>query len=237
MQSVATVYNKWTRTTTVRNPLRAVRPQPLSDNKDYVGHLFNGSNKDQNCDFCTGKVAADPIGILSNKRIMVAANAFKLQDFHALFIPIKHNPLSLEYEDFRDLFSIAGDWFGKVQKVSSSGHSHPMLAWDSLPHAGASQLHTHMHGFMGRGHYLGQFRDLQEARDQYRYTYPGSDMTQDYINVHMALGLGERFGSNVILSPLDAKKDHEFIVIGPQVDKDFAKLVHGIHRTFIGNEP
>ena len=35
---------------------------------------------------------------------------------------------------------------------SDKGHSHPMLTWDCMPASGGSQLHTHFHGFLGRGH-------------------------------------------------------------------------------------
>ena len=45
---------------------------------------------------------------------------------------------------------------------SDQGHSHPMLAWDCMPPSGGSQLHTHMHGFVGRGHKLGHFRRYRE---------------------------------------------------------------------------
>ena len=46
---------------------------------------------------------------------------------------------------------------------SDQGHSHPMLAWDCMPPSGGSQLHTHMHGFVGRGHKLGHFRRCRET--------------------------------------------------------------------------
>lgn len=172
------------------------------------------------------------MGNLSNRRIFVAANAFKMQDYHALFVPAKHNPLSLEKDDFIDLFAIASEWASMVIKDSKDGHSHPVLIWDSLPHAGASQVHAHMHGFVGRGHSLGHFRAYQEARNLYARAYPGSDLTQDYINVHIALGLGIRVGANVILSPLDAVKDHEFVLLGPRIDESFAELLNAIINAF-----
>ena len=75
---------------------------------------------------------------------------------------------------------------------SDHGHSHPMLSWDCMPASGGSQLHTHMHGFVGRGHKLGHFRGHEEARKSYERKHHKSDLTQDYINVHIALGLGLR---------------------------------------------
>ena len=67
-----------------------------------------------------------------------------------------------------------------------------MLSWDCMPASGGSQLHTHMHGFVGRGHKLGHFRGHEEARKSYERKHHKSDLTQDYINVHIALGLGLR---------------------------------------------
>ena len=63
--------------------------------------------------------------------------------------------------------------------------------------------------------------------------YPGADLTQDYINVHVALGLGLKIGGNAVLSPLDAIKDHEIIILGPKVDQLFAEIVHAVHVTFV----
>ena len=70
------------------------------------------------------------------------------------------------------------------------------MIWDTLAHSGASQIHTHMHGFLGKNNPLGQFRAYKEARQGYAVAYPGAHLTQDYINVHIAIGLGTRLGKN-----------------------------------------
>ena len=56
---------------------------------------------------------------------------------------------------------------------SDHGHSHPMLAWDSMPPSGGSQVHTHMHGFVGRGHKLGHFRRHREIGVNVLFMYNG----------------------------------------------------------------
>ena len=150
-----------------------------------------------------------------------------------MFILKKHNPLSLDLSDYVALFKAANEWFDIAMQHSGHGHSHPMLVWDSLPPSGASQIHAHAHGFLGRGHKLGRFRGYEEGRKAYALNYHGSDFTQDYINVHVALGLGVWMGSNVVIAPMDAVKDHEFVLFGPEVDESFAKLVYAIHLTYI----
>ena len=169
-----------------------------------------------------------------NERVLVAASAFKMQDFNALFILKKHDPLSLDLSDYVALFKAANEWFDIAMQHSGHGHSHPMLVWDSLPPSGASQIHAHAHGFLGRGHKLGHFRGYEEGRKAYASNYQGSDLTQDYINVHIALGLDVRVGPHVVIAPTDAIKEiHEFLIFVPEVDESFAELVYVIHLTYI----
>jgi hypothetical protein len=79
----------------------------------------------KNCDFCSLSVASDPLKTLSDKyepffendeRFLVADGAFKHQDYNALFIAKKHNPLSLDLEDYKALFKTADKWFEAVIK-------------------------------------------------------------------------------------------------------------------------
>ena len=68
-----------------------------------------------------------------------AANSFRFADYHSMFFPSKHDPFSIDFETFRNWFVAAKIWFERVHAWSSS-HDHPMLLWDSMPHAGASQV-------------------------------------------------------------------------------------------------
>ena len=73
-----------------------------------------------NCDFCSGNVADNPFNDPSNNDkttlFSVADSAFKHQDYNALFIAKKHNPLSLTFEDYSALFKTANKWFQAVIK-------------------------------------------------------------------------------------------------------------------------
>ena len=162
LQRVTSIYNKWNKRTTIRNPLRAERPRPknLSKNNnvsnsdtDDKEELFKiiRQNEGSECDFCSKRVAEDPLGHFENERVYVAANAFKMQSYHALFIPKQHNPLLMNLEDYKSLFEIANIWFDKIS------YPYAAMTWDVLPHAGASQIHTHMQGFVGRDHQLGWY--------------------------------------------------------------------------------
>ena len=230
-QVVTTVYNKWTRISSSRNSFRNRKPR--NENASSTSTLFETIDASaRNCDFCQMRVASDFIS-LSNDYATVAGNAFKLQDYNALFIFKQHNPLKLTFQDYDGLFKLANEWFSSVEESSSEGHDHPIIAWDSLPSSGGSQIHAHMHGFLGRKHKLGRFRAIEDARQLYFLIHPESDLTQDFINVHVALGLAVRVGQNSIISPLDAVCNHELIVVGPQIDQSFVELVYAVHRTMI----
>ena len=73
-----------------------LKPQPKKSSDENILNLIKESEGEK-CDFCAKRVASDPLGILENDRVYVAANSFKLQDYHALFIPKKHNPLNMTF--------------------------------------------------------------------------------------------------------------------------------------------
>ena len=66
-------------------------------------------------------MASDSLHIFKNisnsdHLFTVADSAFKLQDYNALFIAKKHNPLSLDRNDYIALFTLANEWFEAVIK-------------------------------------------------------------------------------------------------------------------------
>ena len=229
-QKIVTIYNKWSRVTSSYNTLRNKRPKYHQKVEEILEIVERSAKR---CDFCQRFLAEDSLNLSNNKKIIIADNAFKIQDHNALFIFKKHNPLTLEIEDFEALFEIVEDWFQAVIKDSGKDHTHPALAWDSLPASGASQIHAHFHGFLGKNHKLGQFRGLQDAEKAYQTKFPGSNLIENYIDIHIGLGLSLKIGSVMILTPLDSIKDHEFTILGKSVDQDFVKALFLIYQTFL----
>ena len=85
-----------------------------------------------------------------------AANAFKLNDFHALVIPKVHDVTQMTFNTYSEAFDIAKQWFQRVleedmvdggsnarKKRQKVVHDFPVLTFDSMPHAGVSQIHPH----------------------------------------------------------------------------------------------
>ena len=106
------------------------------------------------------------------------------------------------------------------------------MVWDIMPHAGASQVHPHIQGFIGKGRYLGKMGRLENMILDYKRTN-NRDYLNDYINLHFAIGLGIRYHSSSILIPLDATKENEFIVVGSTSLNDWIRALYLIHRTYI----
>ena len=101
-----------------------------------------------------------------------------------------------------------------------------------MPHAGASQIHPHVQGFIGKYHYLGKMEKLDRVRTLY-YNETKQDYLNDYINVHIALGLGLRYHTASIIVPLDSQKDNEFVISGTSSLRDWTRLMYLVHRTYI----
>lgn len=78
---------------------------------------------------------------------------------------------------------------------------YPSILWDVLPHAGASQVHPHVHGLLGVHQYSGAFEKLHAISQEYYAKHHRSYWT-DLIKVHDALGLVVRFGDAVAMVPL-----------------------------------
>ena len=100
--------------------------------------------------------------VMFSSGIHSASNAFRFSDFHTMFFPTEHDPFSITFQRFKDWFKAAQIWFKLVHSISSD-HSHPMILWDSMPHAGASQVHPHLHAVLGKGEYLGKFLHLEQV--------------------------------------------------------------------------
>ena len=101
-----------------------------------------------------------------------------------------------------------------------------------MPHAGASQIHPHLQGMLGKGKYFGKMGRLSEVSRAYKKS-TSRDYFDDYLNLHIALGLGIRYRTTGILVPIDAQKEHEFIVFGKSNLKDWIRAMYLVYRTYV----
>ena len=79
--------------------------------------------------------------------------------------------------------------------------SYPNLAWDTLFHAGASQIHPHIHMMLAPDHYYGSMEGLRSAAQAY-YRSTGKNYFTSLVTIHDTLGLAVEYGDAVVLSSL-----------------------------------
>ncbi|XP_071438723.1 uncharacterized protein [Hetaerina americana] len=226
------VRNQYTKEHTIYNPLRANRPmQPQNkDPKVYVDELSSATKK--MCDFCNYEklTAKDIFGRIEGKHSVTAANAFKLDKWHGLMLSKRHNPSEITEEEFVDLFNTTLKWFKKVNSIDKSSRFSNVL-WDSLPHAGASQLHPHIHGLMDSEHYYGILEEQNAASLEY-YEATGNNYWEDIIEIHHALGLTKRFGGAIAITSLTSRKDNEVILLSDEPSLDLFRLLYYVVQTY-----
>ena len=78
---------------------------------------------------------------------------------------------NIDWPTFKSMWDdVAVRWF-KTTNVIDPGLTHPQFVWDATPHSGASQAHTHVSTFMGRGCYMGNMEALAVAANSYQNAY------------------------------------------------------------------
>ena len=170
------------------------------------------------------------IGRLESPLATIASSSFKINDYHALIIPKVHSALGIDKDVITEVFDLAIKWMNKVQDLSPS-HMYPVLIYDQLLHTAASQIHPQFHLIASDAHYLGPYHMIANSAESYKGGIKG--FFQDYIAGHAQIGLTFSVGKNtVVMSPLDAFKDHELVVISEAVDQEFIDAVDLVIKTY-----
>ncbi|XP_045164722.2 uncharacterized protein LOC123528789 isoform X2 [Mercenaria mercenaria] len=233
-QTIISVYNKYTREQNMYNPIRNKRPMsiPKIPEREYIDQLARETQPD--CDFCKYKdsTAEDVFGRIDNKYSYSASNTFKLDRWHALFMLKSHHPHNWTREQFLDLMTTGQQWFDQVYKLDSM-HKYPSLIWDLLPHAGASQVHPHVHGFLDKDAYQGAMELWRKAALDYNTDVPNHNYFTDVIEIHSILGLTVTYGKAVAFANLVPKRDNEIVIVSEKADKDFYLLWYFVMRAFL----
>lgn len=234
-QDVVQVFNKLTNEQTLFNPIRAKRPslQQKESPRNAVDLLVKNTQPD--CDFCSylTLTAADTFGRVESQFSFSTANAFKLDKWHAMFVPRWHHPLDLTQETLLDLFmNTALTWFEKVHSMDSR-YRYPHMMWDVLPEGGASQVHPHVHGTITLGHYYGKVENIRQAAEKYHQLYPGRNYFTDLTELHQSLGLAVSYGNATAFAHLTPQKDNEIVIISREPCNDFFLMLHFVIRALV----
>ncbi|CAF1220692.1 unnamed protein product [Adineta steineri] len=234
-QDLYFVMNKYSFEETVYNPLRGRRPiqQPEIPIEQYLKETMEKTS--QVCDLCNYQkmTATDSLGRMENRHAYSAANAFKFDQWHSMFMPKQHDITKITLDELKDVYTLAWKWIRAVHKQSPS-HRFPALLWDSLPHGGASQVHPHIHATVHSNHYYGQFESIRSASEQYYrdYKHVKNQKAKNYFrtmqDIHTALNLTISLSGLTILVPITSRKEYDIIVLAENFDERFIEVIYQI---------
>lgn len=234
-QKMLHIVNKYTHQRTIHTPLRGKRPVPKNTGGvtplQYVMKMAEESQPD--CDFCNYHLltAQDTFGRIESSASFTASNVLKMNRWHGLIISKKHNCVNLTLDDVTDLLMTATKWFDVAHSFEEK-FRFPMLSWDNMAHAGASQFHPHLQVFLDSYDYYGIMETLRHGAQQFVNDF-GTNYFADVATIHETLGLAVRLGQAVAYVDLTEKGSGEFVVIGSTLDEGFCLLIFCIIRTFM----
>ncbi|CAF1092813.1 unnamed protein product [Adineta ricciae] len=234
-QELHFVINKYSFEHTVYNPLRGRRPvqRPEVPIDQYLKETMNKTS--QSCDLCNyqNMTAMDSLGRMENRHAYSAANAFKFDQWHSMFMPRQHDVTKLTFDQLKDVYTLAWKWILAVHKQSPA-HRFPTLLWDSLPHGGASQVHPHIHTTVHSDHYYGQFESIRSTAEQYYRDYKSVEGHQqtNYFralqDVHAALNLSLSLGGITVFTPITSRKEYDIVVLAENFDERLIEVIYTI---------
>ncbi|CAL4121686.1 unnamed protein product, partial [Meganyctiphanes norvegica] len=226
-QHLIHVYSPLTSEHTVYNPVRAKRPMPTKkmDVFAWVDKLANDTAKD--CDFClySKQTAADKFGRYETSDSARVSNTFKVEKWHGMLVTRNHHhPIKIPKDLFVRFLEDSMIWIYQVVKEDPD-YIYSNLAWDTLHHAGASQIHPHIHMMMSPDHYYGFFENLRTAGQRYH-----NAMNENYFNtiveIHSALGLVVQYRDAVAVAIINGKTDMEVMLLSDFPSKNLYTLLH-----------
>ncbi len=207
-QRVISIYNKWTGEGALFNSMRLRKPvHHHTRGDDHLKMLMDTSG----CDFCSPETRTpeDVFGRIRGEHSITASNIAKYDAWSGLLIFKNHNPLQFNLNELSDYLKTSSRWFKEAEAVS--GFNYPLIIWNCLPRAGASQVHGHMQLLLGQRPYA-RIGLLDRVAGIYRARY-GSSYHEDVFRVHEALGLGIEYGDKGVYASITPVKEREINLI------------------------
>lgn len=216
--------NVYTDDLTWFNAARKTKPQTFSSTVSDVRQL--DSKGPQNCDFCAWETlsAEDTFGRIEGKHCVSASNLFKYAAPSQGVILFKHHdPLELDLPRVADLLEVADGWFNAAAEAAAAQDLHPLLVWNALPRAGASQYHGHAQTMVSAVPFPMQLRE-KYACERFSGQYDGASYYDALVEAHAAVGLATRWAA-VAEQDDSGSKATAYASICPLKDAEI--VVHG----------
>jgi hypothetical protein len=210
-QTIVRIINRLTLEGTHFNALRAQRPLPKGGGDEELEAKINQ-------ELAESKGFQDPLrnttydlfGRIHGQHCITASNIAKYDGWHGVIIFDQPHPLHFNAEQLRDYLATGLAWL-------QAAHSHdqqaiyPLIFWNCLPKAGASQMHGHMQLALGKDFPYAMTERWRRAAAQY-----GPNYFDDFANIHRALGLELPLGIKSIqcFAHLTPARNNELIFLG-----------------------
>lgn len=230
-QSIVRVENHVTGESVLINPLRALRPHAAR--AEELEHRIERARVD--CDFCDpeSRTTADVWGRVRGRYGITAANVAKYDAEHGLVVFREHHPHRFAMAEIEDYLATARAWIERA-RAGDTGLRFPLVVWNCLDAAGASQVHGHLHVVLARDRPYARDAHLLAAAARYRSTTGRNSYWEDWIAAHRALGLVADHGAATAVATLTPTKDREIVVVGGRVwDRDLALAFTRALRTLV----
>jgi hypothetical protein len=240
VQQVVAIQNLVTSDLTWWNPARKTKPQNFKAGGTSGGiHDPTGGGGAAKCDFCGWKhlTAEDTFGRIEGPYAVSASNLFKYAaPYQGVVLFKHHDPLHFNLHMLCDLLNVADGWFQKAifaareekRKTNTADEEqaeleklHPILVWNCLGRAGASQFHGHAQVMVSGAPFPAMKRE-SEAILQYKIQQNKqkdgdvgggaavADYYTDLVEAHGVVGLARR-----LVIPLNDKNElnHDYEII------------------------
>jgi len=186
-QQIVRVTNRVTLDTTIFNPLRGKRPQPVNQNQNLEQMIEAGRATDNPFAKPLETTAPDVFGRIEGAYSVTSANIAKLEVWHGLTIFNEYHPLEFSQPQVIDYLLTAREWAEAAHQEDAKA-IYFIFLWNCLWRAGSSILHGHAQMCLGHEMHYGQIerlrRDAAIYSDRHKRSY-----FNDLVQVHRALGL------------------------------------------------
>ncbi|CAL4075302.1 unnamed protein product [Meganyctiphanes norvegica] len=205
-----------------------------SDIFKWVDKVSNETAK--NCDFCSvnTQTAIDEFGRSENSSSARLSNTFKLEKWHTIVVTRTHHPTNISKDAFIRLLESTLPWIRMVA-AKDPDYIFPNMIWDTLHHAGASQMHPHIQIMVSPDHYYGFAEQLRSAAQSY-HNHVDENYFNDVLETHEALGLVTHYHDAVAISIITGKTDLEVLLLSYTPGEALYKLLYytitTLHQNF-----
>eukprot|EP00899_Mesostigma_viride_P007252 jgi/Mesvir1/16528/Mv10074-RA.2 len=141
------------------------------------------------CDFCAWRdlTAEDEFGRYETELVVTASNLFKYCGTHGLVLFKHHDPLHFNARHVAEALLASAEWFRRGHTARPE-HFYPLLVWNCLPRAGASQFHGHLQVLLS-GEPFPAMDNFLDAAARYDACFAGDGYLVDLLRSYDSIGL------------------------------------------------